>query len=134
MRADTQTISIDTPASQVFDFVADPANLPRWAIAFAKEVQADGDAWLVTTGDGGKVSLRPVTDEQLGVVDFHMVMPGGVESVARSRVVPRDGGSEFVFTQVQAPGIPEEMFDRFVETVAHELTALKAVMEVECPL
>lgn len=134
MRADTQTISIQAPADAVFSFVADPANLPRWAIGFAKEVQADGDIWLVTTGDGGEVSLRPITDRGLGVVDFQMVMPGGIDAVARSRVVPRGEGSEFVFTQVQAPGIPDEIFDRFVETADHELTALKAVMEVECPL
>jgi hypothetical protein len=134
MRADTQTISIRSPADAVFAFVADPVNLSRWAIGFAKDVKADADVWLVTTGDGEQVSLRPVTDEALGVVDFHMVMPGGVESVAWSRVVPRGEGSEFVFTQVQVPGMPDELFDRFVETVEHELTTLKALMEVECPL
>ena len=107
---------------------------PGRAIGFAKEVKADGDEWLVTTGDGGQVSLRTVTDDQLGVVDFHMVMPGGVESVARSRVVARGEGSEYVFTQVHGPEIPDELFDRLVETVDHELTALKAQMEVDCPL
>lgn len=134
MRADTQSISIQSPSDAVFTFVADPENLPRWAIAFAKDVKSDGDVWLVTTGDGAQVSLRPVTDQAFGVVDFYMVMPGDVEAVARSRVVPRGSGSEFVFTQVQAPGIPDELFDQFVETVHHELTALKAQMEVNCPL
>jgi hypothetical protein len=103
MRADTQTISIQSPADAVFAFVADPANLSRWAIGFAKDVRADADVWLVTTGDGEQVSLRPVTDEALGVVDFHMVMPGGVESVAWSRVVPRGEGSEFVFRRPAGP-------------------------------
>src|SRR5215510_2773505 len=134
MRADTQTISIQSPADAVFAFVADPANLTRWAIGFAKDVTADVDVWLVTTGDGEQVSLRPVTDEALGVVDFHMVMPGGIESVAWSRVVPRGEGSEFLFTQVQVSGMPDELFDGFVDTVEHELTTLKALMEVECPL
>src|SRR5262245_15481726 len=133
MRADTQTISIESPAGAVFAFVADPENLPRWAIGFAKKVAAAGEAWLVTTGTGDQVSLRPVADEALGVVDFHMVMPGGVESVAWSRVVPRGEGSEFAFTQVQAPQMPDELFDRLVETVGHELTALKAALEVACP-
>lgn len=134
MHADTQTISIHSPAEAVYTFVADPANLPRWAIAFAKGVTAKDDVWLVTTSEGAEVSLRTVTDEALGVVDWHMVMPGGIESVARSRVVPRGEGSEFLFTQVQVPGVPDEMFDRLVQTVEHELTTLKAVMEVGCPL
>src|SRR5262245_28819467 len=134
MRADTQTISIQSPADAVFAFVADAANLYRWAIGVAKEVKADADVWRVTTGDGEQVTLRHVTHEALGVVDFHMVMPGGVESVAWSRVVERGEGSEFMFTQAQVPGMPDELFDRFVETVEHELTTLKALMEVECPL
>jgi hypothetical protein len=29
---------------------------------------------------------------------------------------------------------PDELFDRLVETVDHELTALQAQMEVDCPL
>jgi hypothetical protein len=62
---------------------------------------AKDDVWVVTTSEGAEVSLRTVTDEALGVVDWHMVMPGGIESVARSRVVPRGEGSE-VF------GLPSE--------------------------
>lgn len=138
MRAATQTTSIDAPADAVFAFVADPANLPRWAVEFAKEVKevtandAKDGLWLVTTADGqGQVSLRPVTDKTLGVVDWHVILPGGVESVVYSRVVPRGAGSEFVFTQVQVPAIPDELFDRLVKSAEHELMTLKALMEAE---
>jgi hypothetical protein len=31
-----------SPAYAVFAFMADPANLARWAIGFAREVKADG--------------------------------------------------------------------------------------------
>jgi hypothetical protein len=144
MRADTQTISIDSPADAVYAFVADPTNLPRWAVEFASEVTAKDDVWLVTpvdkTPDGevaagmGEVSLRVVTDKTLGIVDWHLIFPGGVESVVSSRVVPRGEGSEFMFTQVQAPEMPDEMFDRFVKSVEHELSTLKALMEDERPL
>jgi hypothetical protein len=33
----------------------------------------------------------------------------------------------FVFTEVQVPGIPDELFDRCVETVDHELTDAAAL-------
>jgi Polyketide cyclase / dehydrase and lipid transport len=132
MRSDTQTISINAPAEKAFAFVADPGNLPRWAIGFAKAIAPDGDAWLVTTGQG-QVRLRAVTDADIGIVDFHMTV-GGVEAVAYSRVLARGEACEYVFTQMQPPGMPHDVFDDQVSALGHELIALKALVEVECPL
>jgi hypothetical protein len=49
-------------------------------------------------------------------------------------VLPRGDGAEYVFTQFQAPGMPDAVFDGQVAALAHELVALKALLEVECPL
>jgi hypothetical protein len=134
MRSNTQAISIDSPADRAFAFVADPNNLPRWAIGFAKDVRRGGDLGYVVTTGQGDVPLRVATDAQLGVVDFHMADPGGADAVAHSRVLPRGDGAEYVFTQFQAPGMPDAVFDGQVAALAHELVALKALLEVECPL
>ncbi len=133
MRSNTQTISINSPADKAFALVADPSHLPRWAIGFAKAIAPDGDAWLVTTGQG-QMPLRCVTDERLGVIDFHMSVAEGVEAVAHSRVLRRGDDAEYVFTQFQAPGMPDNVFDGQVQALGHELVALKALLEVECPL
>jgi hypothetical protein len=133
MRSNTQTISIDSPAHRVFRFVAEPINLPRWAIGFAKDIEPDGEAWRVTTGQR-QVSLRVATDVRLGVIDFHMSVAEEVEGVAHSRVLARGAGAEYVFTQFQSPSMPDDVFDGQVEALGHELIALKAVLEVECPL
>jgi hypothetical protein len=133
MRSNTQTISIDSPADRTFRFVAEPANLPRWAIGFAKDIEPDGDAWLVSTGQH-QVPLRVETDAGLGVIDFHMGAAEEVEAVAHSRVLARGAGAEYVFTQLQSPGMPDDVFDDQVEALGHELIALKAVLEVACPL
>ena len=58
----------------------------------------------------------------------------GIEVLAASRVVPRGTASEYVFTQFQAPGIPDDVFVKNVRALTHELTVLRALMEVECPL
>jgi hypothetical protein len=52
----------------------------------------------------------------------------------RNRVVPNGDGAEFIFTQMRQPGVPDDVFDRLVTAVGHELAALKALLEVECPL
>jgi len=132
MRADTQTISIQAPPDAVVDFLGDPRNLPRWAVGFAKSVKREGDRWIVSTA-GGEVPIHIVTDRRLGVVDFHMSLAPGKEAVAASRVVPRGAGAEYVFTQLQEPDMPDEVFAKNVQALAQELTVLKALLEIECP-
>lgn len=132
MRADTKTISIDAGPEEVFQFVADPAQLPKWAVGFAKAVRRDGERWFVTTGEG-QVAVRVRADPASGVVDFVVSPAPGVEVMASSRVLARGSGAEYVFTQVQPPGMPDEVFARSAAAVAHELTVLKALLEVDCP-
>ncbi len=132
MRADTQTISIHASPETVVDFLGDPRNLPRWAVGFAKSVKRDGDRWIVSTARG-EVPIQIVTDRRLGVVDFHMSPAPGKEAIAASRVVPRGDGAEYVFTQVQEVDMPDDVFAKNVQALAHELTVLKALLEIECP-
>jgi len=133
MRADTQAISIEAQPQKVFRFLADIRNLPRWAVGFAKAVRQEDGRWYVATADG-EVPVRIDADERRGVVDFWLTVAPGVEALAASRVVPRGGGSEYTFTQFQAPGMPAEVFEGNVKAVRHELHVLKAIAEVECPL
>ena len=133
MRSDTQTVTIEADPKEVLAFVGDPQNLPRWAIGFAKSVRSDAGRWLVATGQG-EVCLTVEVDERGCTADFCMKPAPGVQATAYSRVVPNGAGSEFVFTQFQQPGVPDDTFDQLVGAVTHELVALKAVLEVECPL
>lgn len=133
MRADTQSIWIHAKPSKILEFLADPTNLPRWAVGFAKSVRREGDRWIVTTG-GGEMGIRVESNGQSGVVDFIMVPAPGVEATAPTRVVPVGDGAAYIFTQFQAPGMPDEVFAQNVKTIVHELTVLKALLEVSCPL
>lgn len=133
MQADTQTISIDAPHREVAAFVADPANLPRWAVGFARSVHRNEGGWVVTTGTG-EIRLDVQYHPEHGIVDFWLTPAPGVRVLAASRVIPRGDGAEYVFTQFQAPGMPDEDFARSVRALGHELSVLKSLMEVECPL
>ena len=133
MKANTQSVSIEAAPSRVLDLVADATNLPRWAVGFAHAVRRDGDRWIVSTG-GAEIGLRIVADRAAGTVDFHLQPAPGVDALAASRVIPRGAASEFVFTQFQAPGMPDEAFHASVVALGHELKVLKALAEVQCPL
>lgn len=135
LRSDTRSVTIAAPAREVFAFVADGANLSRWAIGFAKDVRPAGDdRFVVTTGHGTEVGVEIRHDAQSGTVDFHLTPAPGVDAVAYARVVPNARGSEFVFTQLQAHGVDDDGFDAQVQALTHELLALKALMEVACPI
>jgi hypothetical protein len=133
MKADTQAISIEAPPSHVWGLVADPLNLPRWAVGFARAVRRHGDRWVVTTASG-EMGLRIQADREAGTVDFHLEPAPGIEALAASRVIPRGMKSELVFTQFQSPGMPDDAFRASIEALGHELKVLKALAEVECPL
>ena len=103
MRADTKTISIAASPLKIVRLLADPRNLPRWAVGFAQAVNQQGDRWLVRAG-AGDMEVRIEANESVGTVDFFMSPAPGVEVLAASRVVPRGSESEYAFTQFQAPG------------------------------
>ena len=134
LQSDTQAVSVDGPAAQVFDFVADPENLPKWAVGFCHAIRRDGDRWLVRTAQG-ELGIRYVTDRELGVVDFYLSPAPGVEAAAFSRVLPNGGGAEYVFTQFQGAGVPDEVFAGQVAALAEELRVLQALVRARatCP-
>jgi uncharacterized protein YndB with AHSA1/START domain len=43
------SVGIERPPDEVYAFVSDPANLPRWATAFCLSVRRSGDEWIVET-------------------------------------------------------------------------------------
>lgn len=133
MRADTKTVSIDAPAADVVRLLSDPANLPRWAVGFARSVRREDGRWIVRTASG-ELPVRIESDERTGVVDFVMSPKPGVEVRAASRVVARGAACEYIFTQFQTPGMPDEAFLQSVRALEHELQVLKALAEVGCPL
>jgi hypothetical protein len=109
--ARTLCVTIDRPAGEVYDFVRDPANLPKWAAGI---------------DSGAKV--RFVEHNALGVLDHWVDTPQGEVHVPM-RVIANGGCSEFVFTLLRGPGMTDEIFDRDARAVERDLAALKRVLE-----
>jgi hypothetical protein len=130
MRSDTKTATVPASLAAAFAFLANPENLPRWAVGFARGIRRDGDAWIVATGHG-EVPIRYVTDAERGVIDFHLSPAPGVEAVAYSRLIPNGDGVEYVFTQFQTPGMPDEVFEGQQQALAEELAILPALFRAQ---
>jgi hypothetical protein len=135
MHADTQTVTLPVSFEEAFAFLAEPENLPRWAVGFARSIRREGDDWIVQTAQG-EMPIRVVADAVRGTIDFQMRVAPGLEAVAYSRVVPNDSGAEYVFTQIQMPGMTDEVFAAQRAALTEELAILPILFraQVACPV
>jgi hypothetical protein len=129
LRSDTRTVTIDAAPDHVIAFVAEAGNLPAWAVGFCRAIRPaeEPGTWIVTTAQG-EMPIRFVANEQLGTIDFYFTPAPGAEAVAFSRVVPNGTGAEYIFTQFQPTGMPDEVFDAQVHALAEELQVLRALI------
>jgi hypothetical protein len=128
---DVQSIAIEKPADTVFEFVADPANLPKWTNAF-KSADAQS-AMLETPGGTVSIKLETVALRDTGTVDWKMSFPDGTVGTAFSRITP-DGENRSIYSFVlMAPPVPLKMLEgaltEQMAILARELIALKARLE-----
>ncbi|MFF4367714.1 hypothetical protein [Streptomyces sp. NPDC001594] len=132
-RSVTKTVGIRRTPGAVFDFVADPANWPAWAVVNVQAVEAtdDPDWWLMTT-PRGTARLRIRGDAALGVLDHDYVDAEAAWRVP-ARVVPNGEGAEFMITFFQPPGFTDASFDEQTALVDTELAELKRVLEAAAP-
>lgn len=127
MRSDTQSVTLDAPAPTVFALLAEPANLPLWAVGFCRAIRPGAEGWIVTTSTG-EVGLRYEVNRAAGTIDFRMTPAPGVELTAYSRVISNAEGADYVFTQQQAPGMTDDAFAHQVEALREELAVLRSLV------
>lgn len=131
MAASTRHIDvrIDRPMAEVYDFAADPLNLPRWASGLAgATVERDGEQWG-TDSPMGRVRFAFAPRNELGVLDHDVTLPSGQVVFNPVRVIRDGDGCDVVFTLRQGPDMSDEELERDAATVAADLATLKAVVE-----
>lgn len=122
----TRSIAIDAAPHTVIELLADGNRLPEWAPAFAPEVRAEEDHWLVGSGDG-QFRIRIRSSTELGTVDILSVTDE--RSGAFGRVIPNGEGSEFLFTLQFPQGADREAIEAQMQVVEGELEAVRALAE-----
>jgi len=128
LRSKTVSVSIESPPRRVYEFVANPENLPKWATTFCRSVRKSGGEWIVETPDG-PMGMRFVGRNDFGVLDHYVTVKPGIEILNPMRVVPNGSGSEIIFTSFQLPGMSNERFAEDAGFVERDLGALKKALE-----
>lgn len=123
----TVSVAIDRPPRDVYAFVSNPENIPKWAGGLGRSVRrADGE-WIVETRDGA-VRVAFVPPNEHGVLDHHVRAPG-LEVLVPMRVVPNGSGSEVLLTVFQLPGMSDAKYAEDQQMVERDLRTLKRILE-----
>ncbi|MGW0037411.1 SRPBCC family protein [Gordonia sp. NPDC003376] len=119
---------IAAPVARVYEFAADPDNLPRWAAGLARSTLTRRGDLLVAESPMGEVTVRFVDRNDLGVLDHDVTLPNGVTVTNPVRVLAHPDGAEVVFTLRQLD-MSDDQFERDAEMVAADLARLRDLTE-----
>ncbi|MCE0762735.1 SRPBCC family protein [Pseudonocardia kujensis] len=121
-------VRIEAPASEVYAFVADPTNLPRWAAGLATaSVELREGRW-VTESPMGTVEIAFAPRNEFGVLDHDVVLPSGEVVSNPLRVLPNEDGCDLVFTVRRRHDMSDEDLERDVAAVRTDLDTLARLL------
>jgi hypothetical protein len=128
---EVQGIEIMAQRRTVFEFLKEPANLPRWAHAFVSA--GHGRARLQTPAGTLDIGLEVSADAGTGVVDWRLLFPDGGVGIAQSRVTETSRGTCIYSFVLHAPPVALEQVEGALDAqrvlLQSELVTLKALME-----
>lgn len=126
MRSKTVTAVLSVPHEEVFAYLADIENLPKWATEFARELKREHGDYKVVN-NLGEFYFEIRADERTGVIDMLAGPTKDQLALFPTRAVelPRDQ-TAYTFTMFQAPDMPTELFESQYESLTREFANLEA--------
>lgn len=122
------TVSIRRSPGDVYAFITNGENVPRWAMGLGTKIRRVDGEWIAE-GPIGSVRVRFTPPNDLGVADHDVVLETGVAVHNPIRVVPNGTGSTVIFTLMRQPGVTQQQFNEDAKTVQKDLETLKALLE-----
>jgi hypothetical protein len=123
------TVSIRRSPADVYAFVANGENIPRWAAGLGKEIRRAGGGEWIAEGPLGSVRVRFAPLNDLGVADHDVTLSTGATVHNPIRVLPNGAGSSVIFTLMRLPGVSEQQFAEDAKAVETDLATLKTLLE-----
>ena len=122
------SVSINRPAAQVYEFAANPENLPQWAAGLSGSIRRVDEDWIAES-PMGSVKVKFAEKNRFGVLDHEVTLPSGVKFYNPMRVFPNNDGSELVFTLYRRPEVSDQDFSEDAMAVEKDLAKLKTLLE-----
>jgi hypothetical protein len=123
------SVSIRRSPRDVYAFITNGENVPRWAKGLGHTSRREGAEWVVEGGPVGKARVRFAPPNDLGVADHDVTLENGATVHNPIRVLPNGTGSTVIFTLMRLPQVSAQEFDRDAGTVTRDLASLKTMLE-----
>jgi hypothetical protein len=126
------SVSINRPASEVYEFVSNPENLPQWATGLGGSINEVKGEWTADT-PMGKAKIRFVEKNQFGIPDHDVILESGVTVHNPMRVLSNGRRGEVIFTLFRQPDVSQETFLEDAKWVEKDLTILRDLLKKWVP-
>jgi hypothetical protein len=125
----TKSININCPVEKTFEFVANAANWPQFAIHNIYSIQlAEDGYWLMETPRGaGKLKIHP--QKRYGLLDHEFIDKREGKWIVPTRVVPTPDGCHLTMTFSKPAELPTQLFEEGMKLLEEELETLKKILE-----
>ena len=120
--------SIQAAPEHVLAFLGDPRKWPGWAPWLRSVTRLSDREWAFDT-EAGRMQLRFVEPNTLGVLDHQVTLESGVTVLNFMRVVPNHTGSELVMVLLQSSVASTAEFERDVTAVTEDFARIKRAVE-----
>ncbi len=122
-------ISIERSADEVYAYVTDPTNLPRWAAGLASTALRQVDGEWVADSPLGRVVVAFVPPNGMGVADHDVTLPSGETVTNPMRVIANGDGCDVVFSVRRRPRMSDAEFAADADAVSRDLAVLRSIMD-----
>jgi hypothetical protein len=123
-------LAINRPAREVYEFIAEPGNFPKWAAVIESDFRPVGpNEWSGNTPTGRRI-VRFCERNGFGVLD-HAIYKAGEEPVMMPmRVFPNGTGCELTFSYFRPPGMTDEQFSSAIDWITADFQVLRSLLEL----
>jgi hypothetical protein len=132
MNSKTVSLMLHAPKENVFSYLENIENLPKWATVFCKELKKEGGKYKVVTSMG-ELFFEIESDKKTGVIDMYAGPNERQMGIFPARVLDMPGGASMIlFTMFQTPGMTDEQFNAQYKSLLQEFEHLKKEFAKEC--
>jgi hypothetical protein len=128
-RAQTISVSINCPVTRVYEFLADPLNLPTWLADIGPDIQHVVDNDWVVEAPAGRFTFRFGPRNKFGVLDFTVFREGDPLVPMPVRVVANGAGTDLIMIVYERPGTSQAIHASEVQWIRSDLSTLKSLLE-----
>lgn len=122
------SIFIDRKPDEVYRFVSNPENLPKWAQGLSGSIAFENGEWIAGS-PMGRIKIRFAEKNIFGVLDHEVELESGMTFNNPMRVVANGEGSEVTFTLFRQPEMGDAKFEEDAKMITSDFAALKGLLE-----